>query len=237
MDKICRSQLPDSSSSPPLSGLNFHNFDEDLISDLPSCVYANHQLGAATATTASTANLRLNTNSLRQIQHQYLHHTDCLDSAGGTGPSLSNTIGHPYSTAPYKIQRQQTNVRERKRILRSAPNGSINSAFDELRVHVPTFPYEKRLSKIDTLRLAIAYIALLREVLEADYDPLTYVEKCLRGEIKADHAHWNTSDLTARLSWINWENLGVHPGRRTILTSLALGSSESLGCGPPPHLI
>lgn len=70
---------------------------------------------------------------------------------------------------------------------------SINSAFDELRVHVPTFPYEKRLSKIDTLRLAIAYIALLREVLEADYDPLTYVEKCLRGEIKAERAHWNTS--------------------------------------------
>ncbi|XP_058452811.1 achaete-scute homolog 1 isoform X1 [Malaya genurostris] len=237
MDKICRNQLPDSSSSPPLSGLNFHNFDEDLISDLPSCVYANHQLGAATATNASTANLRLNTNSLRQIQHQYLHHTDCLDSSGGPGAALSNSMNHPYSTAPYKIQRQQTNVRERKRILRSAPNGSINSAFDELRVHVPTFPYEKRLSKIDTLRLAIAYIALLREVLEADYDPLTYVEKCLRGEIKADHAHWNTSDLTARLSWINWENLGVHPGRRTILTSLALGSSESLGCGPPPHLI
>lgn len=60
-------------------------------------------------------------------------------------------------------------------------------------MHVPTFPYEKRLSKIDTLRLAIAYIALLREVLEADYDPLTYVEKCLRGEIKSDGAHWNTS--------------------------------------------
>lgn len=70
---------------------------------------------------------------------------------------------------------------------------SINSAFDELRIHVPTFPYEKRLSKIDTLRLAIAYIALLREVLETDYDPLTYVEKCLRGEIKAERAHWNTS--------------------------------------------
>ncbi|XP_053696216.1 uncharacterized protein LOC128743629 [Sabethes cyaneus] len=237
MDKICRSQLPDSSSSPPLSGLNFHSFEEDLISDLPSCVYANHQLGAATATNASSANLRLNTSSLRQIQHQYLHHNDCLDSSGSANAALSTSIGHPYNTAPYKIQRQQTSVRERKRVLRSAPNGSINSAFDELRVHVPTFPYEKRLSKIDTLRLAIAYIALLREVLEADYDPLTYVEKCLRGEIKADHAHWNTSDLTARLSWINWENLGVHPGRRTILTSLALGSSDSLGCGPPPHLI
>ena len=42
---------------------------------------------------------------------------------------------------------------------------SINSAFEELRLHVPTFPYEKRLSKIDTLRLAIAYIALLRSAL------------------------------------------------------------------------
>lgn len=123
---------------------------------------------------------------------------------------------------------------------------------------MPTFPYEKRLSKIDTLRLAIAYIALLREVLEVDYDPLTYVEKCLRGEIKLDKANWNTSgnrcgamedrviqnvgrffclarvlcvDLTARLSWINWENLGVHPGRRTLLTSLAL-SGEPSTMGP-----
>lgn len=70
---------------------------------------------------------------------------------------------------------------------------SINSAFDELRGHVPTFPYEKRLSKIDTLRLAIAYIALLKEVLTADCDPLTYVEKCLRGERIAERAEWNTS--------------------------------------------
>ncbi|XP_026675574.1 helix-loop-helix protein 13 [Ceratina calcarata] len=99
---------------------------------------------------------------------------------------------------------------------------SINSAFDELRVHVPTFPYEKRLSKIDTLRLAIAYIALLREVLAARLDPLTYVERCLRGEINGERAEWNTSDLTARLSWINWENLGVNPNRRSVLTTLAL---------------
>uniref|UniRef100_A0A182P7D6 BHLH domain-containing protein n=1 Tax=Anopheles epiroticus TaxID=199890 RepID=A0A182P7D6_9DIPT len=233
----------------PYSGIGFHSFDDELMADLPSCVYAQHHqlntalgngvgvVGGAGSSSSSggaghsshagnPASLRLNPSSIRQMQHH---------------PSLSTTMGgHPYNPpTPYKMQRQQqTNVRERKRMMRSAPNGSINSAFDELRVHVPTFPYEKRLSKIDTLRLAIAYIALLREVLEADYDPLTYVEKCLRGEIKADRAHWNTSDLTARLSWINWENLGVHPGRRTILTSLALGSSESLAaCGPPPHLI
>uniref|UniRef100_A0A665UZV6 Si:dkey-34f9.3 n=1 Tax=Echeneis naucrates TaxID=173247 RepID=A0A665UZV6_ECHNA len=63
------------------------------------------------------------------------------------------------SHQPYKVQRHAANIRERKRML------SINSAFEELRCHVPTFPYEKRLSKIDTLRLAIAYIALLREIL------------------------------------------------------------------------
>jgi len=44
-----------------------------------------------------------------------------------------------------------------------------------------------RLSKIDTLRLAIAYIALLKEILVSEYDPITYIEKCLRGEIKGEH--------------------------------------------------
>ena len=67
---------------------------------------------------------------------------------------------------------------------------SINSAFDELRGHVPTFPYEKRLSKIDTLRLAIAYIGLLKEVLSVDCDPITHVEICTRGRATAE---WDTS--------------------------------------------
>ncbi|XP_054747354.1 T-cell acute lymphocytic leukemia protein 1 homolog isoform X1 [Anastrepha obliqua] len=278
---MSRNQLPDSSSSPPISHLSFHNFDDDMINDLPSCVYAgapHHVTGAAGGISGGGGNLRMSTSNLRQMQQQYLHHTEnLLDSStgmslasassstgcGGAGGNASMLCNSPSAssssvgygnaaaanaaaaaaaaaaaTTPYKLQRQQANVRERKRIQRSAPTGytkcSINSAFDELRVHVPTFPYEKRLSKIDTLRLAIAYISLLREVLQTDYDPLTYVEKCLRGEIKADRANWNTSDLTARLSWINWENLGVHPGRRTLLTTLALSSEPMCGahCGP-----
>lgn len=44
----------------------------------------------------------------------------------------------------------------------------------------------------------------------------------MRGEIKPERgAEWNTSDLTARLSWIKWENLGVRPGRRIALAALA----------------
>ncbi|XP_068157073.1 uncharacterized protein Fer2 isoform X2 [Drosophila tropicalis] len=279
---MSRNQLPDSSSSPPISHLPFHNFDDDLINDLPSCIYAGqHQNSGVTAGSGNGNNgLRLNSNNLRHIQQHYLQHSgeNLLDSstnsmamhnsnnttpmmcnspsasssgagnpAGGNGVGGAGGVSGVSATAAstsgaaanaaygttasnYKIQRQQASVRERKRI-----QSSINSAFDELRVHVPTFPYEKRLSKIDTLRLAIAYISLLREVLQTDYDPLTYVEKCLRGEIKADRANWNTSDLTARLSWINWENLGVHPGRRTLLTSLALSSEPMCGahCGMP----
>ncbi|XP_026313462.1 T-cell acute lymphocytic leukemia protein 1 homolog isoform X4 [Hyposmocoma kahamanoa] len=216
-----RTQVADSSTSPPLSesrrleyaGLKFTYADGSddegppLAAELPSCVYA-----------AARGRLQL---PLAAYVHQHTRqmHTEALLEA-------SSEPEFQCGGSPYRVQRAAANVRERRRMLRSGPNGSINSAFDELRVHVPTFPYEKRLSKIDTLRLAIAYIALLREVLDADYDPLTYVEKCLRGEIKADRAHWNTSDLTARLSWINWENLGVNPQRRSVLNSLALSSDN-----------
>ncbi|XP_065697284.1 helix-loop-helix protein 13-like [Patagioenas fasciata] len=101
--------------------------------------------------------------------------------------------GHPH-------HRHAANIRERKRML------NINAAFDELRCHVPTFPYEKRLSKIDTLRLAIAYIALLGEILASGCDPKSYVEQCLKNGLQSQQqATWNTSDLTARLSWVKWD--------------------------------
>lgn len=59
-------------------------------------------------------------------------------------------------------QRQAANQRERKRML------SINDAFEGLRTHIPTLPYEKRLSKVDTLRLAIGYISFLTELVQTD---------------------------------------------------------------------
>ena len=42
--------------------------------------------------------------------------------------------------------RHAANMRERRRMQ------SINDAFEGLRHHIPTLPYEKRLSKVDTLR-------------------------------------------------------------------------------------
>lgn len=53
-------------------------------------------------------------------------------------------------------------MRERRRMQ------SINEAFEGLRTHIPTLPYEKRLSKVDTLKLAISYINFLGELLKKD---------------------------------------------------------------------
>jgi len=57
-------------------------------------------------------------------------------------------------------QRKKANIRERKRMF------NLNEAFDSLRKVLPTFTYEKRLSRIETLRLAIIYIDFLTKFLQ-----------------------------------------------------------------------
>lgn len=53
-------------------------------------------------------------------------------------------------------------MRERRRMQ------NINEAFEGLRAHIPTLPYEKKLSKVDILKLAISYIAFLGEMVRKD---------------------------------------------------------------------
>eukprot|EP00090_Calanus_glacialis_P017874 TRINITY_DN27736_c0_g1_i1.p1 TRINITY_DN27736_c0_g1~~TRINITY_DN27736_c0_g1_i1.p1 ORF type:complete len:224 (-),score=65.09 TRINITY_DN27736_c0_g1_i1:156-827(-) len=71
-------------------------------------------------------------------------------------------------------QRRAANIRERRRMY------SLNEAFDRLRSKVPTFAYEKRLSRIETLRLAITYISFMDELLAT---PMTgpAIGNCRRG--------------------------------------------------------
>lgn len=51
-----------------------------------------------------------------------------------------------------RVKRLAANTRERKRM------HTVNSAFEQLRDLVPTYPSNRKLSKIDTLRLACTYI-------------------------------------------------------------------------------
>ena len=80
---------------------------------------------------------------------------DCL-------PKLENQSRTEVKTrkrrVPTVAQRRAANIRERRRMF------SLNEAFDRLRRRIPTFAYEKRLSRIETLRLAISYIGFMSDI-------------------------------------------------------------------------
>lgn len=52
---------------------------------------------------------------------------------------------------------------------------TINNVFQTLRKCIPTFPYERRLSKIDTLHLTISYIHLLQSIIHSDLTLFDYL--------------------------------------------------------------
>ena len=74
-----------------------------------------------------------------------------------TNIKLTQTPKRKRKTTP--AQRVAANVRERRRMC------SLNASFDKLRKRVPAFPHEKRLSRIQTLRLAMYYISFMTELL------------------------------------------------------------------------
>lgn len=93
----------------------------------------------------------------------------CADSTSELSPRMGRACGallrrrrRMRSEVELQQLRQAANVRERRRMQ------SINDAFEGLRSHIPTLPYEKRLSKVDTLRLAIGYINFLAELVQSD---------------------------------------------------------------------
>ncbi|CAN9502869.1 unnamed protein product [Ophioblennius macclurei] len=90
----------------------------------------------------------------------------CADSTSDLSPHAGGPLlkrrRRMRSETEMQQLRQAANVRERRRMQ------SINDAFEGLRSHIPTLPYEKRLSKVDTLRLAIGYINFLAELVQSD---------------------------------------------------------------------
>ena len=89
---------------------------------------------------------------LQESQDSYDYHFHSK-SGGDSGSEESSSPRKrrrcPRSPVQQMHQRHAANLRERKRMQ------SINDAFEGLRHHIPTLPYEKRLSKVDTLRLTI----------------------------------------------------------------------------------
>ncbi|XP_072249428.1 basic helix-loop-helix transcription factor scleraxis-like [Leuresthes tenuis] len=84
----------------------------------------------------------------------------CGGGGGGGMGSMAGRLGPPVSSPPGEIrQRTAANARERDR------TNSVNTAFTALRTLIPTEPADRKLSKIETLRLASSYISHLGNVL------------------------------------------------------------------------
>ncbi|XP_053250584.1 transcription factor 15 isoform X1 [Podarcis raffonei] len=82
--------------------------------------------------------------------------SDASERSFGCCPGAARPPGGPVVVVK---QRQAANARERDR------TQSVNTAFTALRTLIPTEPVDRKLSKIETLRLASSYIAHLANVL------------------------------------------------------------------------
>lgn len=86
-------------------------------------------------------------------------------------------------------QRNTANARERDR------TNSVNTAFTDLRMLIPTEPADRKLSKIETLRLASSYISHLGNVLLVG-DECGDGQPCLRSSAALYHHHHNLQKNT-----------------------------------------
>lgn len=128
----------------------------NFVSDMNCEVPPPSVFGGAEGLDASLT-YHMNYHGVREDLTSAINGFDCTGArAGESGPRTTPKRKRVITS----VQRRAANIRERRRMF------SLNEAFDELRRKVPTFAYEKRLSRIETLRLAIVYISFMMELLE-----------------------------------------------------------------------
>lgn len=101
--------------------------------------------------------------------YEPLEYSDGLDSQASNESDEDNffffTDKHTGKPVKKQQQRKAANMRERRRMK------SINDAFDNLRNSIPSnLNADRRLSKVDTLRLAIRYIGHLSNLVQTTTD-------------------------------------------------------------------
>ena len=119
---------------------------------------------------------------------------------------------------PSVSQRRAANVRERRRML------NLNQAFDALRRRIPTFAYEKRLSRIETLRLAIGYITFMTEIIKGKDPNDVNVKLYTSTSMQLDNS---ISSLTNRLC--NFRSNGITEGHERYAVTTGSGHSNESG--------
>ncbi|KAK9704116.1 Helix-loop-helix DNA-binding domain [Popillia japonica] len=148
---------------------NMENIDLDVVNrqfffETGSFLGGNGNGGGSTSSSTNSGDLFLyDENSSDSVGSNYSFNSDQENSSSSSKESRIHRHRRRNKCPQQQMQqRQAANLRERKRMQ------SINDAFEGLRAHIPTLPYEKRLSKVDTLKLAIGYINFLSELVRSD---------------------------------------------------------------------
>ncbi|KAF8570023.1 hypothetical protein P879_03568 [Paragonimus westermani] len=170
--RIFLSEVADNNSSGSSSETTSFSTEESGFHNL-----SDSELDADELESKSTA-ISDSSVQMYETQDLFMNRLDDRDDVKPTRRLLSSRgqrgIGRKRGPVVHVFQRQAANLRERRRMQ------SINKAFEGLfacfpctmpgkaglRAHIPTLPYEKRLSKVDTLRLAIGYIHFLQEIVQ-----------------------------------------------------------------------
>ncbi|XP_071326190.1 basic helix-loop-helix transcription factor scleraxis-like [Trachinotus anak] len=116
-----------------------------------------------TTNSSNSAAFRLSSSSPSAFHIKVNRKRKLCGGGGGGGVGVGGMAGRlgPQGTSGHGEIRQRTaaNARERDR------TNSVNTAFTALRTLIPTEPADRKLSKIETLRLASSYISHLGNVL------------------------------------------------------------------------
>ena len=139
-------------SSTSLNSMPVNLYSSDLNDTLNSQILS-HCAAHCAAKISSHPNGKSHKSSTKSKLDYDLSEENSSDSISFKRRRSSSQLTH---------QRQAANMRERKRMQ------SINDAFEGLRIQLPTLPYEKKISKVDTLKMAIAYINFLTDLLNKD---------------------------------------------------------------------
>ena len=152
-----------SSSSPPIDGVIFsENIQEWFQFDKPY----QPEIEPSNTNVIYPTNVVQEDNSWQcgAMQSENSDYTYILDSFTNYSDSSqseesvekSGRVKRRRVQTPY--QRKAANVRERRRMC------TMNKAFEELRERLPAFDYEKKLSRIETLKLAMTYISFMKDL-------------------------------------------------------------------------
>lgn len=144
-----------SSALDPESAMNRQFFESSHFELLSDSFYANSSSTLENSLSSST-DMEAEDSDEENLDLDFSSSASS-STAGGAGRRRRRRKGGRCPAQQIQ-QRQAANMRERKRMQ------SINDAFEGLRAHIPTLPYEKRLSKVDTLKLAIGYIKFLGDM-------------------------------------------------------------------------